>query len=531
MNHYRIKKLIICGTSLLSAAAFVLAGADKHKDKVSVSDFDAKLSRDSSEVRGTGANSSGYAEVVQKIMPSVVSISTYSKKSGRRSPSEEDLKGVPPWFRQWFEEQQEGQGGGQGQTPRKRQAPQQPKKPVQTGLGSGVLLTENGYIMTNNHVVDGADELKVIVGDNANKEFVAKVIGTDPQSDIALIKIDGSGFPHATIGDSSQLRVGDIVLALGSPMGLDQSVTHGIVSALGRSNMGIISNGKQAGFENFIQTDAAINPGNSGGPLVDDHGRVVGINSAIETRSGMFSGIGLAIPINMALSNVRDLLAGGKVERGFLGIQMGEVDPSMVDFLGLKDETGVTVSMVVQDSPAQRAGFAEGDVIVSAQGLKVQDLSKLRLMISSQRPGTDVKFGVVRMNEQTRKPERKELVAKLDKLPDNPNLALEKPKQESKGPKSAANSFLDGVRVENITDELRQNYNLERDLQGVVVTNVDEKSQAFKIGLEEGDVITHVNHKPVVTLSEARENKGQPGEDVLLKIIRNGQTKFLVVKN
>ncbi len=526
MNHNRIKQIILGGAGLLGAVALVMAETDK--SKASVADFDAKITRDISEVRSANPALAGFADVVQKIMPSVVSISTYSKKATRQGfggggPSEEELNSIPPWFRQWFEEQQQGQG------PRKRQSPQQPRKPVQTGLGSGVLLTDNGYIMTNNHVVDGADQLKVIVGDRAAKEYDAKVIGTDPQSDIALIKIEGKGFPHATIGDSSKLRVGDIVLALGSPMGLDQSVTHGIVSALGRSNMGIIGTAKQAGFENFIQTDAAINPGNSGGPLVDSQGRVIGINSAIETRSGMFSGIGLAIPINMALNNVHDLLAGGKVERGFLGIQMGEVDPSMVDFLGLSDENGVTVSMIVPNSPAQKAGFSEGDVIITALGEKVQDLSKLRLMISSQRPGTDVKFGVVRMNEKTRKPERRELVAKLDKLPENPGLAMEKPKPAT--PKSAASSFLEGVRVENITDELRQNYNIEKEVQGVVVTNVDEKSQAYKVGLEEGDVITQVNRKAVTTLSEAGENKGQPGEIVQLKILRSGQTKFLAVKS
>ncbi len=527
MNHLYIKQIILGSAGLLGVVA--LAIAETETPKTSVADFDAKITRDTSEVRSANPAHAGFADVVQKIMPSVVSISTYSKKAARQGfggggPSEEELNSIPPWFRQWFEEQQQQAPGS-----RRRQAPQQPKKPVQTGLGSGVLLTDNGYIMTNNHVVDGADQLKVIVGDRAAKEYDAKVIGTDPQSDIALIKIEGTGFPHATIGDSSKLRVGDIVLALGSPMGLDQSVTHGIVSALGRSNMGIIGNAKQAGFENFIQTDAAINPGNSGGPLVDTQGRVIGINSAIETRSGMFSGIGLAIPINMALNNVHDLLAGGKVERGFLGIQMGEVDPSMVDFLGLNDENGVTVSMIVPNSPAQKAGFSEGDVIITALGEKVQDLSKLRLTISSQRPGTDVKFGVVRMNEKTRKPERKELTAKLDKLPENPGLAMEKPKPAT--PKFAASSFLEGVRVENITEGLRQNYNIEKEVQGVVVTNVDEKSQAFKVGLEEGDVITQVNRKSVTTLSEASENKGQPGEIVQLKILRGGQTKFLAVKN
>jgi serine protease Do len=314
-------------------------------------------------------------------------------------------------------------------------------------------------------------------------------------------------------------------------MGLEQSLTHGIVSALGRSNMGIIGNTDKPGFENFIQTDAAINPGNSGGPLTDAEGRVVGMNSAIETQSGMFSGIGLAIPINMAVAVMHDLLDTGKVERGFLGIQMEPVDPNMADVLGLKDENGVTVNKVVDNSPAAKAGFEGGDVILTADGQKVEDVSKLRLLVSSHHPGAELHFGVIRFNVDSKKPEHKELVAKLASMPDKISAAFEKPQPEkAAGPKSEATSFLKGVRVDNLNNDLRQSYNIGNDVQGVVITSVEENSPAAKVGLQEGDVITHVNRKSVSSVTEARTSKGEDGGMVQLEILRNGQTKFVVVK-
>ncbi len=332
------------------------------------------------------------------------------------------------------------------------------------------------------------------------------------------------------MADSSKLRVGDIVLAAGSPMGLEQSVTHGIVSAMGRSDVHIIEHKGQGGYENFIQTDAAINPGNSGGPLVDGLGRVVGINTAIETQSGMFAGIGLAIPINMALNIVSDLLDDGKVERGYLGVAMSEVDPSVADLFGLKDESGVTVSEVRSGSPAEKAGFEEGDVIISANGEKVEVPSKLRLMVSGKRPGEAVKFGVVRLNEQTKKPQQLEISATLGKLTPEILAAVSKPSQ-GKGSAAPVAGFLQGVRAEPLNDELRAEYKVESTIEGLIVTEVDENSPAFKVGLQEGDVITRVNNQPVKSIAEARVLKGESGEAVHLKIMREGQTKFIVVKS
>lgn len=510
-------------------AALTILAAEMARPKMTAEDFDGKLKRDVTPLNDAGRKNTGYAEVVRRILPSVVSIGTYSKNSKRSfyfEGSPDDLDHLPPLFRDFFGDWQDRRGSEQ---PRRHQLPQ-PKKPVQTGLGSGVILTADGYILTNNHVVNDADELKVEIA-GKDRKFTAKVIGTDPQTDVALIKIEATGLTPAVIGDSSKLNVGDIVLAIGSPMGLEQSVTHGIVSGLGRSELGIIGNAQmgQPGYENFIQTDAAINPGNSGGPLLDEQGRVVGLNTAIETRSGMFSGIGLAIPINLAVSVVRDLLDDGKVQRGFLGIEMDRLDASMADYLGLEHEGGVIVNNIVEDSPAAKAGFREGDAIVSVNDQKITSPAQLRLIVSAHHPGTEVRFGVVRFNEKSRQPDRLSLTARLKPLPDKMSMAEEK--DPSKGGATEPDGrFLKGVGIENFNDEIRQTYSIAKDIEGVVVTSVDEKSPAAE-SLEKGDVILQINRKPVKNVAEAVAGKGEAGAALQLKILRNGRAKFIVVKS
>jgi serine protease Do len=529
-----LKNQIIAAALVLPVAGYLLAQDAKSPAKDTASDLVARITRDHAEVRNAGQVTLSYADVVQKILPSVVSISTYSKKSQTRRGgmpfgSGDELEQVPPMFREFFREYFERHGQVPQEQPRGRQRPQQPR---QTGLGSGVILTDDGYIMTNNHVVQDADELKVKIG-RSSREYTAKVIGSDPSTDIALIKVEATGLPHATFGDSGKLRVGDVVLAVGSPMGLDQSVTQGIVSAMGRSDVGIINNKGNGGYENFIQTDAAINPGNSGGPLVDGLGRVIGINTAIETQSGMFSGIGLAIPINMALNVVTDLLDDGKVERGFLGIQMDDkpVDSSIAEYLGLKDQVGVTVNVVVPNSPAGKAGFQPGDVITTVNDEKAEEYSKVRLFISSQRPGSVVKFGVARFNNG--KPENIVLSATLGSLPTDKVLAsMQTP--NAGGPEVAAkpktDAFLKGVQVEPLSADLRKENTIGENIEGLYVTSVEADSPAGKVGLQEGDVITMVNNRSVKTAAEARSNKGEDGEAVHLTIIRDGRTNRLIVK-
>lgn len=517
--------LVTVAGSMITSAVF----GDMSRLQMSGAEFDRKLSRDTTEIRESGHAAISYADVVQRILPSVVSIEIYSKKPGTSYGFElrpDDLDSLPPQFRDFFEDWYDRRGAA----PKNERRRPMPDKPARTGLGSGVIITADGYILTNHHVVKNADEIQVEIP-GKGKKVTARVVGTDPQTDVALIKIEGEGLPVATLGDSSKLRVGDVVLAMGSPMGLHQSVTHGIVSGLGRSELGIIGDARtaQPGYENFIQTDAAINPGNSGGPLLDAQGRVMGLNTAIETRSGMFAGIGLAIPINMVISVARDLLEGGKVQRGFLGIEMDQMDASMADYLGLEHGGGVIVTAVVPDSPAAKAGFKEGDAIIRAGDQKVSGPTQLRLVVSGYHPGAEVKFEVVRYDSKAKRPEHLELVARLKALPDQLTGRQEKkaPETETTG---ESESFLKGVVISTLDEKLRREYPINDDVEGVVVTSLDPTAAAAAV-LEEGDVITQVNHKPVKTLEEAIANRGDAGTAVPLKIIRNGRAKYLVVKN
>jgi serine protease Do len=518
-------KIIIASTSLLAASILL---AEMARPPMKGADFDKKLLRDTTETHPSGGPSGGYADVVQRILPSVVSIGTYSKKAGRGFGFDfdnDDLEHLPPMFRDFFGD---WLGRREPNAPREKRRPA-PSKPVQTGLGSGVILTSDGYILTNNHVVDNADELKVGIP-GRGRDYTAKVVGTDPQTDVALIKIDVDDLTPATIGDSSKMRVGDVVLAIGSPMGLEQSVTHGIISGLGRSELGIIGKPQQgqAGYENFIQTDAAINPGNSGGPLLDERGRVVGLNAAIETRSGMFAGIGLAIPINMAISVARDLLEGGKVQRGFLGIEMDSLDSHMADYLGVEHGSGVLVNSIVPDSPAAKAGFHEGDAIIAVNDQKVTGPAQLRLIVSANHPGTEVKFRVVRYNDQLKHAEQMDLTATLRPLPEKVGAKTENKTSEEDASKSG-DTFIKGVAIENLTEDLRQEYQVSSEVQGVIVTAVEKNSAAYE-ALEEGDLIVQINHKQVKNVAEAMAARGAPGEIMRLKILRNGRTKFVIVK-
>ena len=262
------------------------------------------------------------------------------------------------------------------------------------GLGSGIVVTEDGFILTNHHVIKGANEITVTLP-KSQESFEAELIAADPSTDVALLKIEGRGLPRATLADSDLCEVGDVVLAVGNPFELNQTVTQGIVSAKGRSNVGP---GGQF-YGDFIQTDAAINPGNSGGALVDSSGRVIGINSMIYSTTGSSTGIGFAIPINMALRVVRSLLDEGRINRGYLGVQLEPLDPAMARRMGRRDLSGALVAAVVPDSPAARAGLRRGDLIIDFQGRRVTDRTKLRLDVSRTAPGSTVAFGVLRGGE------------------------------------------------------------------------------------------------------------------------------------
>jgi serine protease Do len=506
--------------------------------KISPEEFKKRIQRDDAALPNSGQLQMSYAPVVQKILPSVVTIFTTGGKT--ETPNIEDIPPqLRPFFRRFFDnpdgsEDGSDEDGAPAPAPRRRggnprQAPQQrPDHPGQRGVGSGFIITSDGYIMTNNHVVADSEKLEVSLELNGStRTYTAKIVGTDPLSDVALIKIEATDLPHATIGNSSKLMVGDIVLAAGAPMELNRSITQGIVSALGRSGMGIVTRGKVAGYEDFIQTDASINPGNSGGPLVDAMGRVVGINTAILSRSGMNAGIGFAIPINMALHIIEDLIDTGVVQRGFLGIQIKDLDAEQATALGLKEQGGALVQMVGGDSPAEKAGVEVGDVVTSISGQRIENSSKLRLIVSNFRPGTEISLEVLRDGKPT------PLKATLGALPTE-GLADTLPKGAPKNAPGSNNTaeIVAGVTVQNLTPPVRQRYDIPADVVGVVVTQVEAESRAAAMGVEEGDVITAVNRKPVRAVGEAREMaKNSEKTTVLLKVYRKGDTMLFMVNN
>jgi serine protease Do len=429
-----------------------------------------------------------FAPLAKKASPSVVNISVMKKVEG---PDESPLPfGPNDPFRDFFDRFFRGQI---------------PKNYEQKGLGSGFILDKDGYILTNNHVVDGADEVKVKLADG--REFKAKIIGRDPKTDLALIKIppDKSLVP-LPLGDSDKLEVGDWVIAIGNPFGLGNTVTAGIVSAKYR-HLGMGS------YDNFIQTDASINPGNSGGPLLNTAGEVVGINSAIYSESGGSIGIGFAIPINMAKELLPQLKAG-KVIRGWLGVMIQKITPDLKAKLGLKDEKGALVADVVTGGPADRAGIKRGDVIVGFDGKEITGSNELPYIVASTPVGKLVKVDVIR------KGMRRSFEVKIGELKEEKTgqaLGQEKPKL--------------GMTVREITPEIAKNLGLSES-SGVVITQVQDSSPAAEAGLRPGDVILELDHAsiPDVNAFNKKIHEYKKGDVILLLVKRQDSTLFLTLK-
>ena len=531
------------GIALAGSLGLTLADTPKAPNP-KVAEFHAKLKRDDSPLPSGGQLQMSYASVVEKVLPAVVRVTTYGKqepslgmggfggggrgRGGMTPEMQEQLRryfGLPPGgggnpFDSNGEDDQADQNGKQ----------QQPKKRAQhdqkMGTGSGVIISADGYILTNNHVVADSTKLEVTVGADS-KSYPATIIGKDPNTDVALIKIDRTGLAFATLGDSAKLRVGDIVLAAGSPMELSQSVSQGIVSALGRKGMSI------TGYENFIQTDASINPGNSGGPLFDAMGRIVGINTAILSKSGMNGGIGFTIPINMALDVVEDLLDDGQVSRGFLGIGMKPVSEALARRWNLDNEDGgVLVDNVVPNSPAQKAGIEIGDVVTGAAGQSIDNPGTLRSIVGSTRPGVPMTFEVVR--DGAKKTLNVVLAAVTDEQLKNEHLVLPGSEPAPGSNKPASNSpaqVIEGVTAQDLTPGLRQRYDIGADATGVVVSKVAANSVAANSGLQEGDVIYNINLKPVKNLADAAAAAKMMGEEksIVLRISRAGEKRPALV--
>jgi serine protease Do len=457
--------------------------------------------------RSEAAAGRGYSAMVKRVVPAVVNIST-SKVVKQQTEFEGDgsqggvPQGMEPFFRQFFG----NNFGNQFQTPRQH---------AEKALGSGVIISPEGYILTNNHVVDGATSVVVTLHDK--REFKARVIGTDSRTDIAVIKIDGANFPALTLGDSSKVEVGDIVLAIGNPFGVGQTVTSGIVSATGRGGLGIEQ------VEDFIQTDAAINPGNSGGALVDDEGHLIGINTAILAgNSGGNQGIGFAVPINMARSDMDQIIAHGKVEHGYIGILPQDVTPALAKAFNAKDTSGALVGQVTADSPAARAELKRGDIIVAINGEPVNDANQLRMKIGMMAPNSTATLKVMRNGQA------QNVSITLGEYPSKEERAsLDNHGRNSSG----ADKSLDGVSVENITPETAQDLKRPASTPGVVVSEVNPSSRAADAGLKPGDVIQQVNHQAVANVRDFSAAMGKSGKDdsVLLLVDRDGNTLFLAV--
>jgi len=445
--------------------------------------------------------SEAFREVAKALRPSVVSITSVQRArvEGKRP---RDLRPeLPPELRRFFGEDEFFD--------RFFNFPWPPEQFEQQGLGSGVIVSEDGYIVTNYHVVAGADEVKVHLSDK--RALTAKIVGTDRPTDLAVLKVEARDLHPARLGDSSKMQVGDWVLAIGSPFGLEQTVTAGIVSAVGRANVGITD------YEDFLQTDAAINPGNSGGPLVNLRGEVIGINTAIASRSGGYQGVGFAIPSNIVKFVFDSIVNRGGVNRGYLGAMIQDLTPELAESFGYKSTEGVLIGDVVPDGPAAKAGLRSGDIVTSFQGKKVTNAAELRLAVAGTAPGTRVKLEVVRNGE------RQTVEVTVGKL-DERQLA------SGRGDSDSTDEL--GITVEDVTAELANRFGLSANESGVVVTHVEPGSLAARVGIRAGDLIVAVGNKTVRDLKDYRDAMKNVDlkRGVRLQVMREGTRRFVFIR-
>lgn len=424
--------------------------------------------------------SQAMAEVVAAVRPAVVNISTTRtvKVPGLYNPFFDD-----PYFRRFF--------GDNFNNQRKREH-------KTTNLGSGVIVDKNGYILTNNHVIKGADEIRIRLSDR--REFKGRVIGTDPKTDLAVIKIDADRLPVVKWGDSDKLRVGETVIAIGNPFGLHQTVTSGIISATGRANVGI------ADYEDFIQTDAAINPGNSGGALVNIRGELIGINTAIFSTSGGYQGIGFAIPSNMARSVMENLIKRGKVIRGWLGITVQQLTPELAQQFNLRNDKGVLVADVLEQSPAHKAGLMRGDIILEFDGKEINDPSVLRNMAANSPPGKEVTVKLIRGDST------KSIKVVIAELPSEAQKISDK-----------RSDIFQGIIVKNLTQDIRKSLQIPKNINGVIVTDIEPNSATQNV-LKKNDIITEINKRKINNLTQYREIIAglKNVKQIMLRVYRNG---------
>lgn len=444
-----------------------------------------------------------YADVVQKTSPAVVRIEAEIK--GRQSAQQPQQFGLDDFFN--FPQQPQNRG-------------QQPQAPTQRGLGSGVIVSADGTVLTNNHVVEGAEKITVLMSDD--KSYDARIVGLDEPSDLAVLKIEAANLPFLNLGNSDNVRVGDVVLAIGNPLGIGQTVTAGIISAKGRRTG--LSDGNS--FEDFLQTDAPINRGNSGGALVNIAGELIGINSQILSsgQSGGSIGIGFAIPTNMAKGVLDQLVANGRVRRGLLGVGIQGLTDDMKEQFGLKNTKGVLINDVKRGGAAEKAGVKRDDVIIAINGETIDDTNVLRNKVAGTQPGTEIKLKVVRDGQE------QELSVVLDELnPENAKTA--QPNENDRGTQTPNEGGKLGLSLQPVTPSIARQLELPEGNGGVVVTDVDQNGAAAKVGVARGDVILTINRQAVGSLDEVQAALSKSGDrPILLLIARKGQTVYLTVR-
>ncbi len=453
-----------------------------------------------------------FGEIAERVGPSVVTVYSETVVKFQRPDFSFPFGDNSPF--QWFFGDQDAPQPQRHHPPREREY-----RFSRSGLGSGIIIDKQGHILTNYHVVKDMDQIKVILPDKRTLD--AEIAGTDSRTDLAVIKIKGD-VPHdlsvATLGDSEKVHVGDWVVAIGAPFGYMQTVTHGIISAKGRGRVGSGDN-----YEDFIQTDAPINPGNSGGPLVNLRGEVIGINTAIATSVGQFSGVGFAIPVVMAREILPTLVKGGRVTRGFLGIGIQDVDEDSVLVFGLPDSQGALVKQVNAETPAARAGLRPGDVIVRYDGKKIDDANHLRNLVAGTSPGTKVDVAVFRDGQE------RTLKVTLGEL--KTDQSGSESETGDQGEQSNPSSSDLGLSVKPFTTDTARQYNLDENDKGVIVADVDQGSPAAQADLRPGDLITGVNHTPIGSVPEFRDamTKTKGNDRILIHVKRAGSRRFVII--
>jgi serine protease Do len=483
--------LMLAATAVLAVGGSLLLSSGGLESLV----FAQSKGLEGPDIDALATQNRAFERIAEAVTPAIVNIQTTQVIKNQESPFFND-----PFFRQFF-----GNAFGQPNIPREHR---------EHALGSGVIVSPDGYVVTNNHVIAKATDIQVMLADK--RVFKGKVLGADPQTDVAVVKIEGKNLPVASWGDSSTLRVGDNVLAFGNPFGLNFTVTRGIVSAIGRSGLGIED------FEDFIQTDAAINPGNSGGALVDVQGRVVGINTAIlSTNAGMggeagFNGVGLAIPEKTARHVLESLIRTGKVDRGFLGVTVSSLNEQLARQFQAPDISGALIQDVTSGSPGDKAGLKQGDVIRTIDGKKVDSSGQLTSTVVGMSPGTQIGLGVLRDGREI------EVRVTLGSRPAELAARAAVGKAPSEG-------TLRGITVQSLTPAILKQLGLPEDARGVVISDLTSSSPAAQEGLQQGDVIESINRQPVDNVADFDRLAAQAKGDVLLRISRQGNGLFVAI--